>query len=121
MLQMNLPVYQNGAWAKTKWDTTPPPPTGFWILTDLGDLLVVFVEGLAVFPVEESSNAHDFLLLVDDGQRQDVLDDKTRLVHRFFLGLEKTRQQSRCDAKRTDSRVMFDTESNGIKCSDKKD
>lgn len=36
---------------------------------DLSDLLIVFVKWLAVFPVEESGDADDFFLLVDDGQR----------------------------------------------------
>ena len=55
------------------------------LAANLSDLLVVFVERLAVFPVEESGDAHDFFLLVDNGQRQDILDDKARLVHSLFL------------------------------------
>lgn len=51
----------------------------------LGDLFIVLIEWLAIFPVEESGNPHNFFLLVDDGQRQDVLDDKARLVHSLFL------------------------------------
>lgn len=45
----------------------------------------MLVERLAVFPVEESGDAHNFFLLVYNGQRQDVLDDKPRLVHGLFL------------------------------------
>lgn len=53
--------------------------------TNLSDLFVIFIERFAVFPVEERGDAHDFFLLVDDGQRQDVFDDKPRLVHSLFL------------------------------------
>lgn len=52
---------------------------------DLSDLLIVLVERLAVFPIEEGGHAHNFFLLVDDGQRQDVLDHEARLVHGLFL------------------------------------
>lgn len=52
---------------------------------NLSDLFVMFIERFAVFPVEERGDAHDFFLLVDDGQRQDVFDDKTRLIHSLFL------------------------------------
>lgn len=52
---------------------------------DLSDLLIVLIKRLAVFPVEESGDAHNFFLLVDNGQRQDILDDETRLVHSLFL------------------------------------
>lgn len=52
---------------------------------DLGDLFIMFVKRLAVFPVEESGDAHDFFLLVDNGERQDVLDEKTRVIHSLFL------------------------------------
>lgn len=52
---------------------------------NLGDLLVVFIKRLAVFPVVESGDAHDFFLLVDNRQGQDVLDDEACLVHGLFL------------------------------------
>lgn len=52
---------------------------------DLSDLLIVFIKRLAVFPVEESGDAHDFFLLVDNGQRQDILDDKACVIHSLFL------------------------------------
>lgn len=52
---------------------------------DLSDLLVVFVERLAVFPVKEGGHAHNFFFLVDDWQRQDVLEDEACLVHGLFL------------------------------------
>lgn len=52
---------------------------------DLSDLLIVFIKWLAVFPVEESGDADNFFLLVDNGQRQNVLDDKTCVVHSLFL------------------------------------
>lgn len=43
---------------------------------DLGDLFIVLIKWLAVFPVEESGDAHNFFLLVDNGQRQDVLNEE---------------------------------------------
>ena len=49
------------------------------------DLLVVFVKGLAVLPVEEGGDAHNFFLLIDDWQRQDILDGKAGVVHWPFL------------------------------------
>lgn len=52
---------------------------------DLCDLLVVLIERLAVLPVEKGGDAHNFFLLVDNRQRQDVLDDEARLVHGRFL------------------------------------
>lgn len=52
---------------------------------NLSDLFIVFVKRLAVLPVEEGGDAHDFLLLVDDRQRQAVFDDEARLVHGLFL------------------------------------
>ena len=52
---------------------------------DLSDLFIVFIKWLAVFPVEEGGDAHNFFLLVDNGQRQDVLDDKTCVIHSLFL------------------------------------
>ncbi len=52
---------------------------------DLSDLFIMFIKRLAVSPVEESGDAHNFFLLVDDGQRQDVLNDKTCFIHGFFL------------------------------------
>lgn len=52
---------------------------------DLSDLLIVFIKRFPIFPVEESGNAHNFFLLVDDGQRQDIFDDKPGLVHSLFL------------------------------------
>lgn len=59
-----------------------------WTLTQnpyLGDLLVILVKRSAILSVEEGGDAHNFFLLVDDGQRQDVLDDETRLIHCLFL------------------------------------
>lgn len=69
---------------------------------DLCDLLVVFIKWLAVFPVEESGDAHNFFLLVDDGQRQDVLDDEARLIHGLFLKGNEIKHSSHaklCDIK----------------------
>lgn len=61
---------------------------------DLSDLLIVLIKWLAVFPVEESGDAHNFFLLVDNGQRQDVIDDKTRVVHSLFLKAKKGNVQT---------------------------
>lgn len=61
---------------------------------DLSDLFIVLIEWFAIFPVEESGDAHNFFLLVDNGQRQDILDDKACLVHGLFLQGEK--RKGRC-------------------------
>ncbi len=69
---------------------------------DLSDLLIMFIKGLAVFPVEESGDAHNFFLLVDNGQRQDVLDDKARLIHSLFLKdieIKHSNHAKQCDIK----------------------
>lgn len=57
---------------------------------DLSDLLIVLVERFAIFPVKEGGHTHNFFLLVDDGQRQDVLEDEACLVHSLFLKGEDT-------------------------------
>lgn len=56
---------------------------------DLSDLLIVFIKRFPIFSVEESGNAHNFFFLVDDGQRQNIFDNKPGLVHSLFLKAER--------------------------------
>lgn len=59
-------------------------------VADLSDLLIMLVKRLAIFPVKEGGHSHNFFLLVDDGQWQDVLEDEACLVHGLFLKGEDT-------------------------------
>lgn len=49
------------------------------------DLFIIFIEGLAIFSVEESGNSNNFLLFIDDRKGQDVLNLPSSLIHPFFL------------------------------------
>lgn len=71
---------------------------------NLSDLFIMFIKWFAVFPVEESGDAHNFFLLVDNGKRQDVLDDKACLVHSLFLkNIEMRRLESIPEYERQNS------------------
>lgn len=51
----------------------------------------MLIKRFPVFPVEEGRDAHNLFLLVDNGQGQDVLDDKARVIHSLFLKEMKIR------------------------------
>lgn len=49
------------------------------------NLFIILVEWFVIFSVEESGNTNNFLLFVDDGEGEDVLDLPPSLIHRFSL------------------------------------
>lgn len=61
------------------------------ILNYLCNLFIVLVKGFAVFSVEESGNADNFFLFVDNREGQDILDLPSSLVHCIFLSSEYKR------------------------------
>lgn len=83
-LRTNICLYRGNLWCSVE-KSVSTTETHRTHSANLSDLFIVFIKWLAVFPVEECGNANNFFLLVDNGQRQDILNEKTRLIHSLFL------------------------------------